>query len=162
MKRNSVILVLLIGLILLCSKAEAPISITVTGSWSETIDASDLQAGAGSNLNSTYESASNAVSIDISGTAGTGDNWRINVKKVDSVWHDNFNLYVKRTSDGAGSGDISGGGFYQEVDFDDQSFFSGDNDRSNINVQLKVDGVSVQVPPNNYATTIYYTVVDTD
>ena len=162
MKRNFVILVLLIGLILLCSKAEASISITVTGNWSETINAADLQAGAGSDLVSTYESSSSAVSIDISGTAGVGDNWRIDVKKVDSaVWHNNFRLSVKRASDGAGAGDISGGNSYQEVTDIDQSFFSGDNDRSNVNIQLKVDGVSIQIPPNNYTTTIYYTVVDT-
>lgn len=162
MKRNFAILILLIGLILLCSKAEAPISITVTGDWSETINASDLQAGAGSDLISTYESVSNAVSIDISGTAGVSDNWRVDIKKVDSVWHNSFHLYVKRTSDGAGSGSVSGGASYQEVTDIDQSFFSGDNDRSNINVQLKLDGVSIQIPPDNYATTIYYTVVDTD
>ena len=162
MKRNFVILILLIGLIFLGTKAWAIVSITVTGDWSETINASDLQAGAGSDLISTYESVSNTVSIDISGTAGVSDNWRVDIKKVDSVWHNSFHLYVKRTSDGAGAGSVSGGASYQEVTDIDQSFFSGDNDRSNINVQLKLDGVSIQVPPDNYTTTIYFTVIDTD
>lgn len=146
--------------IIVKKSAEAAISITATGNWSETIDALDLQAGAGSDLISTYQSTSNAVSIDISGTAGVDDNWRVDVKKVDSVWHNSFHLYVKRTSDGTGSGSISGGDTYQEVTDTDLSFFSGNGDRNNINVQLKLTGVSIQAPPDTYTTTIYYTVVD--
>lgn len=157
MKRNFVILVLLIGLILLCSKAEAPISITVTGSWSENINASDLQAGAGSDLISTYESATDAVSIDVTETSG---NWAVDVKKIDTHWHSNLHLHIKRTSDGTGSGSISGGGAYQEVTDTDQSFFNGSGDRSNVNIQLKLTGVSVQVTPDTYTTTVYYTVYD--
>ena len=157
MKRNFVILILLIGLILLCSKAEAPISITVTGSWSETINASDLQAGAGSDLISTYESAAAAGWINITETSG---NWAVDVKKVDTNWHSNLHLHIQRTSDGNGSGSIAGGVSYQELTDIDQSFFSGSDDRSNVNVQLKLTGVSIQVPPDTYTTTIYYTVSD--
>ena len=157
MKRNFFILILLIGLILLCSKAEAPISITVTGSWSETINASDLQAGAGSDLISTYESAADAGSIDITETSG---NWAVDVKKVDTNWHSNLHLHIKRTSDGSGSGSISGGVSYQEVTDIDQSFFSGDGDRSSVNVQLKLTGISIQVAPDTYTATVYYTVYD--
>jgi len=157
LKRNFFILILLIGLILLCSKAEAPISITVTGSWSETINASDLQAGAGSDLISTYESAADAGSIDITETSG---NWAVDVKKVDTNWHSNLHLHIKRTSDGSGSGSISGGVSYQEVTDIDQSFFSGDGDRSSVNVQLKLTGISIQVAPDTYTATVYYTVYD--
>lgn len=158
MKRNFAILILLIGLILLCSKAEAPISITVTGSWSETINASDLQAGAGSDLISTYESAADAGSIDITETSG---NWAVDVKKVDTNWHSNLHLHIKRTSDGSGPGNIpSGGGTYQVVTDIDQSFFSGDGDRSSVNVQLKLTGISIQVAPDTYTATVYYTVYD--
>jgi len=133
------------------------ISITVTGNWSETIDSTDLQAGAGSDLISTYESAVDTVSIDISATIG---NWGLDVKKFDTNWHSDLHLHVKRTSDGTGSGSISGGGAYQEVTDTDQSFFSGNGDRSSINVQLELTGVSIQVPPDTYTTTVYYTVSD--
>jgi len=134
-----------------------PISIIVTGNWYETIDASDLQAGAGSDLISTYESASDTVSIDISSTAG---NWGLDVKKVDDNWHSNLHLHAKRASDGTGSGTISGGDAYQEVTDTDLSFFSGSEDRSNVNVQLRLTGVSIQVPPDAYTATVYYTVSD--
>jgi hypothetical protein len=131
------------------------ISITATGSWPETIDASDLAAG--SDLISIYESASNALVIDISETAG---NWAVDVKKLDTTWHNNLHLYIKRTSDGSGPGTISGGATYQELTDTDLGFFSGSNDRSNINIQLKLTGVTITVPPNVYNTMVYYTVYD--
>jgi len=151
------IIPVLLASLICCGGICWAISITVTGSWSETIDALDLQAGAGSDLISTYESAAEAVSIDISATSG---NWGLDVKKIDTNWHSNLHLHVKKTSDGTGSGSISGGDSYQEVTDIDQSFFSGNGDRSNVNVQLKLNGVSIQVPPDTYTTTIYYTVTD--
>jgi hypothetical protein len=151
------ILLIIFGLIATGKKIKAQ-DITVTGSWFLTIDASDLQAGAGSDLIDTYESASNQVTIDISSVGG--NNWRVDVKKVDTNWHSSFHLYVKRTSNGTGSGggSISGGTSYQEVTDTDQSFFSGNRNRYGINVQLKLSGVSVQIPPDTYITTVYYTV----
>jgi hypothetical protein len=133
------------------------ISITATGNWSETIDASDLTAGAGSNLIDTCQSAADAVSIDIAATSG---NWGLDVKKITSNWHNNLHLHIRRASDGTGSGTISGGDSYQEVTDIDQSFFSGNGDRSNVNIQLKLTGVSIQVPPDVYTATVYYTVSD--
>ena len=132
--------------------------ITVTGSWTETIDASDLQAGAGSDLIDTYESASDQVEIGI--TEAGGKNWRVDVRKSDANWHSNFQLSVRRTSSGTGPGTISGGTSYQEVTDTDQSFFNGKKNREGINVQLKLSGVSVQIPPDTYSTTVYYTVVE--
>ena len=159
MKRNFVILILLSGIIFLGTKAGAVVSITVIGDWSETINASDLQAGAGSDLIDSYQSASDAVSISISGTTSASDAWRVDVKKVDTNWHGDFILYVKRASDGGG-GSVSGGTSYQQVTDTYQSFFSGSDDVSGINVQLKLSGVSIQIPPDIYTTTVYYTVVD--
>ena len=143
--------------LLLCSGVCWAIVITVTGNWAETIDASDLQAGPGSDLFGTYESASNVGVIDISSTAG---NWALNVGKANTNWHANFHLYVKRTSNGSGSGTITGGTAYQEITDSDLPFFNGSDDRSGINVQLKLDGVAIQVPPDTYTTTVWYTVYD--
>lgn len=134
------------------------LDISVSGDWSETIDASDLQAGAGSDLIDTYESVSEQVSIDI--TKAREKNWRVDVKKIDDNWHSDFQLSVKRTSDGTGPGSISGGTSYLEVTDIDQSFFNGYEDKREIYVQLKLSGVSIQVPPDVYITTVYYTVVE--
>ena len=133
-----------------------PVSITVSGDWSETIDVSDLQSGAGSDLIDTYESASDQVDIDIN-IGGSGQ-WQVDVRKTDTNWHSNFQLSVVRTADGQGTGNISGGTSYQEVTDTDQIFFEGSKNRTNIGAQLKLSGVSVQIPPDTYTTTIYYTV----
>jgi hypothetical protein len=84
----------------------------------------------------------------------------VDVKKSDTNWHANFQLYVRRTSDGSGSGSISGGTSYQEITDTDQSFFNGTLDRSNITGQLELTGVTVQIPVDTYTTTVYYTVVE--
>jgi len=160
MTRTLIVIFALIGLV------AAPLAwaatITVTGSWSETIDVSDLQGGAGSDLANTYTSASNAVSIDV-GVSGR-QTWRVDVYKIDSTWHTNLHLYVRRTSDGTGHSAswVSGGTSYQEVTGTAQSFFNGERSRSGITVQLQLTGVSVSVPAHTYSTTVYYTAVETN
>jgi hypothetical protein len=134
------------------------ISISAPGSWSQTIGASNLTGGAGSNLNGTYQSDPAAVSVTITATSG---NWGLNVKKsTSSNWPGSLHLYIQRTSDGSGLGSISGGNSYQEVTDIDQNFFSGNGDRSNVSVRLKLTGVSIQVPPDVYTATVDYTVSD--
>jgi len=135
-------------------------SITVTGSWVESIDKNNLTSGAGSDLASTYTSASGQVTIDVSGAVDSSDNWRVDVKKVDSSWDSQLHPYVVRTSDGSG-GSVSGGGSFQEVTDVDATFFSGAGNVTGIQVQLKMTGASVQLDPASYSTAIYYTIVDT-
>lgn len=149
------VLILLVALLLFDGWAWA-IKIDVVGSWSPTIDATDLQVGAGSDLNNSYESASNAVIVDI---FQTGVAWRVDVKRVDTFWHADLVLWVKRTGDG--SSPNSGGTEYIEVTAIDQAFFTGVDDSRDIPLQLKLSGVSISVPPNSYSTTIYYTAVET-
>lgn len=134
------------------------VSITITGSWAETIDASDLVAGAGSDLIDTYESASDQVYVRI---VAVGDRyWRVDVKRIDNNWHADFQLSVRRTSDGTGDGSISGGTSYLAVTDTDQSFFNGYMGRNMIDIQLELSGVSIQIPPDTYTTTVNYTVVE--
>jgi hypothetical protein len=149
---------LAVSAVFLCSGGLCwAISITTTGSWSQTIDASNLTGGAGSNLNDTYQSDPAAVSITITATSG---NWALTVKKIDSKWHGNLHLWVKRTSEGEPSGNISGGTSYQEVGDTDLAFFNGTGDKSNVTIRLQLTGVSIQVPPDSYMTAVYYTVSD--
>jgi hypothetical protein len=153
------IIFLLVPLFFVLQTAHAGISITVTGNWSETIDKNDLLSGAGSDLQSTYTSASGQVTIDIIGTNGINDAWRIDIRKVDNDWNDNLHPYVMRTSDGKG-GRVIGGTSYQEVTDISTPFFSGSGKVKRINVQLRLSGASIQIPPSSYSTVLYYTVVD--
>jgi len=139
-------------------------SINSDGSWSKTITTSNLTAGAGSNLTSTYESTTTQANIDISLTLGILDSWRVNVHKVDGTWHNDFHLYIRRSSDGwtdLGLGTISGGSSYIEVTGVSQTFFTGSGNRYDADVQLKLTGISLSIPPGTYSTTVYITLVDT-
>ena len=131
--------------------------ISVIGSWSETIDENDLLAGAGTDLKNSYENPDDQVLITISGTTS---GWRVDIKKVDANWHVDLSLFVRRTGSGAG-GSVSGGDTYIEVTATDQPFFTGSGGVSGITAQIKLSGISIQVLPDNYSTTVYYTVVDT-
>jgi hypothetical protein len=136
------------------------IDISATGGWIETIDASDLVSGAGSDLIDAYESASDATNIDIGNTANKNDNWRVDVRKVDGIWHGDFSLYARRTSNGNGQGSVSGGLSYIEIVTIESEFFSGAGNLSNIDVQYQLTGLSVTISPIIYSTTVVFTVVD--
>jgi len=147
-------------LALLGGAAWAAISISAVGSWTETVDETDLAGAPGSDLIGTYESAADQVAVDISETTGDSDTWRVDIKKVDTTWHANLHLYLKRTSDGAGSGSISGGGSYLEAGDTYAEFFSGAGNRTGIYIQLEITGISVSVPAAAYSASVYYTVID--
>lgn len=131
--------------------------ITATGGWTETIDTADLVSGAGSDLTDTHESGSGATTIGLTHDGG----WRVDVKRTDSVWHTDFTLYTQRTSEGSGSGSISGGDAYQEITTTDGEFFTGSLDRSDITIQYRLTGMSVGAQPATYSTTVTFTVVST-
>jgi len=137
------------------------IDITSTGNWAETINAGDLVGGAGTDLNDQYTSASDQVAITISNTLDDNDNWRVDVRKSDTSWHNDLSVSVKRTDGGSGTGAISGGTSFQTAGAVDAEFFNGRGDRSNVHVQLQVSGMSVSIPPATYSTSIVFTVVDT-
>ena len=158
-RRLKIGIILLLAAALISSEAVwAAVSISVTGSWFESVDATDLTGGAGSDLPSVYESSADQVTIQIAG-AGNSD-WRVDIRKVDTDWHSDLGLHIRRTSDGSGPGRISGGTSYQQISDTYQEFFSGSRNRRNISVQLMLDGVSADLPCGDYLTTVYYTVVE--
>lgn len=150
---------LLIALLLHNSAWSAP-SIAGSGSWILTIGLSDLIAGAGSELAGSYESAVDAVLLTPNPT-GTNTPYRVDVSRVDTAWHGSLVLWVKRSGDGTGSGSISGGTTYLTVTTTVQTFFTGIHDRDDVPIQFRLSGVSSQIPPGDYETTVHYTIVET-
>jgi hypothetical protein len=162
MKTKTILIVLLffLGFIPSIIEAHTPSILVNEGGWSKTISANNLVSGPGSNLIGEYESNSDLVEVNISGASGTGDNWRIDIKKTDTTWNNNLHFWAKRNNDGTGGGSISGGTSYLQITNIDQSFFSGSYNRDDIHIQYKLSGVSVSIPPKEYKITITYTVVD--
>ena len=143
----------------------AVIAISVTGSWSLSIGQANLTGGAGTNLTTPYESATNQLLMTISGTGGKS--WRVDVYRVDSTWHTSFVLSAKRTTDGTpaakGAHSIDPIGLtYTAITTVATTFWSGTNDYTNISLQYKLDGVSCAIPAASYSTTVYFTVVQTN
>jgi hypothetical protein len=154
-RARTVVLVLAAALGLF-ALAEAA-NITITGSWSRTISASDLTGGAGSNLTATYTSATNQV---LMGVTTTLTNWRVDVLRIDSTWNASFVLSIRRTGSGTGTGSVSGGTSYLTILTTSQTFVTGSGNLSSIPLQERLGGVSVSIPVATYTTTIQYTVVD--
>lgn len=149
---------LLLGCVLVAggSRAVAQLGdITATGGWTRTISASDLTGGAGSNLTSQYDSATNATTININVSVLVG----VTVRRVGVNWHDDLQLQVRRSSNGSGLGSISGGTSFQALGLVDQQLFSVLLLRSNVTAQYRLTGMSVSVPPGSYSSTVIYTLI---
>ncbi|HOS97235.1 MAG TPA: hypothetical protein PLU54_06235 [Deltaproteobacteria bacterium] len=136
------------------------VDITVVGSWTEFIDQADLTGGAGTNLTGTYTSMTNVNIVAITNTTGRTDNWRVDIKRVDTTWDGSLRLSARRTSSGSGTGRITGGTSYLQLTTSDQTLFSGRGDRFDVSIQLRVTGASLTLSPNQYITTVQYTVID--
>jgi hypothetical protein len=137
--------------------------VSVSGNWSLTIDATDLQSGAGSDLIDTYESNTNQVYVSVTKSGGFFSNWywRVDITKTDGNWPSDFHLDVRRSSDGFGfGGSISGLTSYQEIVNSFPPYFTGNRNRYFIGMQYRLRGVSVQIPPDTYTTTVVYTVTE--
>jgi hypothetical protein len=139
--------------------AEA-IDLSASGGLTRIVNSSQLVAGAGSNLITTFDDAA-ATNLAIVNTSGSSDNWRIDVRRSDAAWNNALRLYVKRISDGSGSGSVTGGLSYAEITGSESQFFSGAGDRNGLSLSYELTGMSVAVAPNIYSTTVTFTVVDT-
>jgi len=145
--------------LLLIPVTSLPINLNSTGDWSLTISETDLQSGAGSDLNSNYSSASNVTLISVSSTTST---WEIQVSKTDVNWYGNLQLYVRRTGTGTYDTDPpTGGTSYQEITGTNTYFWEAADGVQDVPLQFRLTGVSITVPPDVYQTTVTFTVVET-
>lgn len=136
------------------------ITLKTTGKWTLKLDWHDITGGAGSIYDSVHESSAGEVRIAISKTVSASSPWRLDIKRIDSAWNPNLHLYIRRTSDGTGDGTIQNGLTYTEITELDQYFFEGTGDRDKIDIQFKVEGLALDIPPDDYITEIYYTVTE--
>ena len=136
--------------------------ILIIGSWGFSINSADLISGAGSDINNSFVSGVNQMMIDVTDIHPFRVNWRIDVRKADVFWDSDFQLFIARTGDGTGHkrATISGGLSYQNITDIAQTFISGTGKRTAVPIQLKLEGVTVQLPIGSYSTTIVYTITE--
>jgi hypothetical protein len=139
---------------LLVVRASA-VDIASSGDWTQTITAADLTGGAGTDLNSQYDSPVGIATINISNVSGT---WHVSARRDTGTWPAGLHLWVRRTSDGSGTGSISGGAAFVEISALDTDVFSGTETRDNVALQFRVTGMSKNVTPDTYVSSVIYTV----
>jgi len=148
-------------LALLAASPGHALSFTVSGGWSLTVGTSDLAGPAGSGLEPQYQSAANAVLVDISGALLDTEPWTVTIHRVDVSWDGSLSLSMARTSEGLGAGSISGGLTLQPLTLTAQTLFQGTGNRSSIQLQLELDGVSVSIGSRILAAQVVFTLLDT-
>lgn len=143
--------------------AYSEIQATSIGQWSLRIGIFNSQSGAGSDLVGSYESALGRHYLSVQGALDNSDNWRIDVSRSDANWPSAVDLFVRRIdSTGTGTGVVENGGTtYQEVETIPTSFCYGRGNIFDVELQYKISGISLQVPPGVYTTSVIFTVVDT-
>lgn len=129
--------------------------IVSNGDWHEVITAADLVGGAGSDLPNEVESIVGVTTLTITSAPGA---WSVVARRSSIDWHGDLEVSVKRVSDGNGIGSIIGGEAFLELTGSDVELFSGSDDRSDISLQLKLTGLSINVPPDTYLSSIVFTV----
>lgn len=113
--------------------------------------ATDLAAAAGSDFRSPIESDVLVATLEISNTGGGSWSLKVAREGIEADWPPGVTVSLKR----------AGGGSYQALTPDLRPFFSGSGDSSNIDILLKLDGVTVQTAPRLYGLTIRYTIEST-
>jgi len=148
------------AVLLFISTQSLPIDIFVEGDWNLTINETDLQSGAGSDLNSNYSSASDVTLISVDNSTKT---WEIQVSKTDVNWHSSLHLYVRRTGTGTYDTDPpTGGTSYQEITGTNTYFWEAADGVQDVPHQFQLTGVSITVPPDIYDVDVTFTVVETE
>jgi len=177
-KKKYLIYLILLFVCLKKVNSQIVTTVTLTGSWDLYITQTDLQGGAGSNLNSTYTSdPGDPVLVEIYRLylfpGYKTWNWAIDIHRQDAVWHTDLLIEARRTGDGScnqSSYSISGGTGYMNITTTDAEFFSGQISGNlgwlgsfsvtDIPIQYRIRGVSAILPSQAYSTTIYYTIRD--
>lgn len=132
--------------------------------WTTQLDGTNLTipSEAGADLNPTIETVSNFNNLSVQNVTDAL-NWKITISKQDLNWTSSFLPSVQRTSDGTPCGTCAGvntgksiTGYLQVTDIE-QDFLFGTGSVQNINLQFKVDGISLAVPAQNYQTRVIFT-----
>ena len=157
----------MLALLLLAGVAQflpaPPFRIRLNGNWSLTLRSNDLLPSAigGADWVGTFESSgADNPRVTISGVVPDTPPWRVDVRRTITVWPAAVPLYVRRITDGTGPGTISGGLAYQAVTAVDQQFFTGTGDRSQVDLQLRLESVSAG-DATDYDTEVFYTLAET-
>lgn len=114
--------------------------------------------GKNQGLESSLLSPADAVSLSIH---GAGQRWKLVARVMDQeMIPRGIQLWVRRTDDGMGPGDITGGLFLAQLGAHDKTIFRGVGDISNIPLQFRLTGITPKTPEFSFNPEILFKVVD--
>jgi hypothetical protein len=145
-------------------QADAQVILSTIRSYSETIDQFDLEMSreAGSDLNSSFETSATFNQLDILNVA-SNQGWRIAISREDINWSGAFTLSVRRNSTGTACGTCMGvngaasPSAYIAISAVETDYIFGTGEVTGIDLQFRVEGLSLTVPAASYSTEIVYT-----
>jgi len=167
MKKNSALLLFVLSglaMLLSCISSYGQAIRLQKNNWYKAFNATDLSLSgeAGSDYNPTLETSANFNQLDIR-NVGDARNWKVTVSKRDINWPGTFVPYVIRNSNGApcpscagvnNGSSISG---YLQITNIEQDFIFGAGRVDNIDLQFKIEGISLAAGAQNYQTEIIFT-----
>ena len=130
-------------------------SISITGQWNYTIPTTDITE-AGEDFTGIYTSSVNQVYLDVE----YNQKWAVSVRKNNIDWDDNIHIWIHRTGNGYGRGNIKGGINYIDIPNNETGFVTGNKEQYSVPLQFQIQNVSVTIPAHNYIAEIVYTLTD--
>lgn len=154
-----------LAMLLATEDVHAQLLLSQTSTWREDVDAGDLSIPdeAGADLNSTLETSANYNQLDILNMADS-QGWKITVSKQDINWPAAFLPFVQRTGNGfpcatcPGVNQFSSVSGYLQITNLEQDFIFGTGEVTDINLQFKIEGLSLTVDAQNYSTEVIFTI----
>ncbi|MBN1697940.1 MAG: hypothetical protein JW881_10540 [Spirochaetales bacterium] len=147
------IILFFLGELLIC-EAKTNIKLGNTATWTVTIDT----VTAGTDVTDSYYTTDTQYYFSM---INPKNNYRIDMERTTGSWNANLSICVMRTTDGSGSGTISGGTSYIEITDSVATFFTGSDARNDVYIKYRIDGVTVpDLAATTYTSTITYTGVD--
>ncbi len=151
-------------LVALPQSLSAQLVVSQVSTWKEVVDEADLSIPyeAGADLNSTIETSTNYNQLDVLGIADA-QGWKVAVSRQDINWPAALTLHIKRNSNGIACGTCLGvdngtshTGYLQFTNIE-QDFIFGTGEVSDIDLQFKIEGISLTLEAQSYTTEIVYT-----
>lgn len=165
MRRTPFLFVLFLFFVLRGLPVSGQLVISQMTTLSEDLEAADLSIPdeAGADLQSSFVSAPDFNQLDILNMASS-QGWKISVSRRDINWPAAFVPYIQRTSSGvpcgtcAGVNPVTSVNGYLQITSMEQYFIYGTGEVTGIDVQFKVEGISLSVQADSYSTEVIFTI----
>ncbi len=144
--------------LLLCLSTARAADVAVSGGpVILTVGAAQLQAGPGTDFQSPVAIDVLVAVLDITNTGGGA--WSLMVARDvnEAQWPSGVTISLRRSGGSTESG-IDGGLSYHTLTGDEQPFFSGAGDYSNVVILLRLQGITTQTPPAIHSLSIRYVI----